>query len=131
MSESHPDFKVVVKEINESFETMEQFLKWKENNIETKMSTERYVKHSGNKLIFYCHRSGFARQKEGKTQKSKSQGSNKINSHCIAQIKLVKQEDNAFRAFWTKTHTNHAPEVQHCEIDRKTRSIKTNGFIIK
>lgn len=121
--EKHPDFNVVIEEIDVNFATEQHFMKWKEENIETEKSFERYVKHSGKKSIFYCHRSGFVREKERKTQKSKSQGSNKINCHCISQIKLVKQEDGTFRAIWTKTHTNHESEIQHCEIDRKTRSV--------
>lgn len=45
----------------QQFDDLDQFYQWK-CKLETD-SNERYVKHLGDRFVFYCHRSGFQKLK--------------------------------------------------------------------
>lgn len=81
----------------------------------TEISTKsKYVaKHgfvtSGScKVQYYsCHRSGVFCNKEKRERSLKTQGSNKINAYCPAQIKVIKQVDgecktNFLDSYWSQ-----------------------------
>ncbi|KAJ8912340.1 hypothetical protein NQ315_014707, partial [Exocentrus adspersus] len=62
------------------------------------------------------------RKKSPKTDRlSKCQGTNKINSACTSQIKVV-ISDNMCTAFYYKTHYGHDVELQHLRISSRDRA---------
>lgn len=128
------EHKVEMEEEHHTFESYDEFLEWK-SNLEY-LSTDRYIKQWGDKMIFNCRRRGFykpakkdKKEKESKPPKMKSQGSCKMNGHCTSQI-VVHMKDGKYEIQFHKTHVGHDSMVCNSTIDRKTKRM-IYGLLLK
>ena len=117
------DHQIDLEEEQHVFDTLDEFYDWK-LDLEY-LFLERYVKASGDRLVFNCRRKGFQkrkRKKDVKPRKAKPKGSIKMNGHCSSQLVVNKKGDKFHMTFY-KTHVGHDSKVCHSSIDRKTKSM--------
>lgn len=106
------------------FEKLE-FLSWKqgvEKTTETLFRKERTnvvgdVKYH----YFVCSRSGNFESKTQGMRHLKTQGSNKIDAHCPASIKVT--ENAKFCVRFIKTHVGHTHDLGHLPLTSKDRGM--------
>ena len=107
---------------------MTEFLQWKEQ--EERATNSSYVKHSSSKTYgesehyyYYCNRTGiYIGKGEGKRQ-LKTQGSSKINMHCIAHMKAVHNiKTDAVNVQYCATHNTHSIQLAHLRMSEETRN---------
>lgn len=96
------------------FSCFDDFLLWKSKiEKETFSSFILFYGTSQNRKSFKyrCHRSGDIVSKTSNTRALKTQGSNKINAYCPANIKVVCEEARCVVTF-CKTHVGHLQEEE-------------------
>lgn len=120
---------------NFQFSSFSDFSKWKDNiecNSNSKYSKYRGAKQSGSQMIHYfsCHRSGFHCRK-GEDRVLKSQGSNKINGHCPASLKVVESSDGTCQVTFNKTHVGHVNDIGHLSLSETERQALAAKIALK
>ncbi|GFU18811.1 uncharacterized protein NPIL_266271 [Nephila pilipes] len=65
---------------------------------------------------FVCYRSGFYVSKDKGLRHLKTQGSNKIDGNCSAEIKVFVSETGACNIKFCKTHLGHRNDIGHLSL---------------
>ncbi|XP_030767927.1 zinc finger protein 691-like [Sitophilus oryzae] len=109
------------------FDSFEAFQSWK-----SKMESETFSSfihkrtnrknQAAVKIEYYCHRSGYFKARGANIRHLKTQGSNKINGYCPANVKVVLKNGRYF-ANYCKTHVGHKLEedVSHIFLMKTER----------
>lgn len=98
------------------FSSFDDFQAWK-TKIERETFSSFITRHGFyenpttkvKKIFYMCHRSGDIRRRGSNTRSLKTQGSNKINAYCPANMNVI-VEENKCRLAFCKTHIGHKQE---------------------
>lgn len=66
---------------------------------------------SHKKIQFVCHRSGDYVPTGKGLRHLKTQGSNKINAYCPANIEVILESAEVVKVTYLETHIGHKPEI--------------------
>lgn len=110
------------------FPSQAQFLEWK--SIVEKEERSRYVKcrgirkrKTGGTVKYYCHREGSYSSKSVGKRHIKSQGSNKINSCCPAEMKVSISVSGEVEVDFVSTHFGHDFDLSRLHLDKSERQM--------
>ncbi|XP_077514102.1 uncharacterized protein LOC144124979 [Amblyomma americanum] len=107
------------------FRSMQDFMRWKES--EEQREKVSFVANSGSKpyynkrrgQCFVCHRSGMYVPRGTGKRRLKSQGSCKINAHCMATMTTIEDlETGVVKVVYQKRHYGHDIDLGHLRLNR-------------
>uniref|UniRef100_A0A6P7GTX0 Uncharacterized protein LOC114346396 n=1 Tax=Diabrotica virgifera virgifera TaxID=50390 RepID=A0A6P7GTX0_DIAVI len=110
-----------------TFSNEGKFLEWKlsvENNDKNNFVLLRPKgSTAGGKSIstFYCFRDGYFKSKGSNIRREKISGSNKINAHCPAKMKVITHPTGEIIVEFFKTHVGHQNEVGRMRLSKEER----------
>ncbi|GFU11775.1 uncharacterized protein TNCV_4969661 [Trichonephila clavipes] len=112
---------VKIENVELSFTDFEAFTEWKdvtEKETKSKFIVKRGATSlkNGKKHHFACHRSGVYISKGKGLRHLKTQGSNKIDGYCPAEIKVFVSETGACSIKFCKTHLGHRNDIGHLSL---------------
>ncbi|GFV49208.1 uncharacterized protein TNCV_237421 [Trichonephila clavipes] len=112
---------VKIENVELSFTDFEAFNEWKdvtEKETKSKFIVKRGATSlkNGKKHHFVCHRSGVYISKGKGLRHLKTQGSNKIDGYCPAEIKVFVSETGACSIKFCKTHLGHRNDIGHLSL---------------
>lgn len=82
----------------------------------------RKVANGVKKFYLNCHRDGYFKTKSKSVRKIKSQGSNKINATCTAQIIVSVNPDGSYEAHYTSNHCDHGCNIGRLSLTKEERA---------
>ncbi|GFQ86650.1 uncharacterized protein TNCT_279421 [Trichonephila clavata] len=112
---------VKIENVELAFINFEAFNEWR-NRTEKETKSKFIVRRgaislkNGKKHHFVGHRSGFYVSKGKGLSHLKTQGSNKIDGYCPAQIKVFVSETGASNIKFCKTHLGHRNDIGHLSL---------------
>lgn len=111
-----------------SFSSFDEFIAWKTNEEKTTNMIYRnklknqFDFNSRKQIIYRCHRSGHFQPSGKGIRRLKSQGTNKINGYCPAEMSLKICDQNKCEVLWIKSHVGHEGELTHLRLSATERS---------
>lgn len=105
-----------------------EFKKWQ---LDVQRSTKcRFVSTRGlckvangvKKFYLNCFRDGYFKTTSKFVKKIKSQGSNKINATCTAQMVVSENPDSSYDVHYTSTHCDHSCNIGRLSLTKEERA---------
>ncbi|XP_033113503.1 uncharacterized protein LOC117114075 isoform X2 [Anneissia japonica] len=100
---------------------------WKGEQEKKTMSL--YVQNTSAKTIgankhiyFYCNRSGYVRDIEGRKRRKRSKGDQKTNTYCTAYVKAIINKEGRVKAEFCPTHFGHEDSVEFLQYAPRNKA---------
>lgn len=74
------------------------------------------------KFYMNCHRDGYFNSMSKSIRKMKSQGTNKINGTCTAQMIVSENPDGSYKVIYTSTHYDHGCNIGRLSLTKVERA---------